>query len=228
MEAKILNLISRLQTILLPWCDEETPEKDWYYTADDMAELLPDFLRWAKHDYAMHITPPLIKELHKWLSIILINTPTDANHQFTDWEINLRGEVTVWLQWIHDYYPDTVPSTEVEEPATMLPECHPLTTPEVIAIFEKLAEHGFMKSDGDKWQWQETKALYGYFVEKLSYKLHLLFKDRINWQLFNDVITNGKKLEKGAKESNARFTNSRDGVEARGCKYEIVNTIISN
>lgn len=250
MEAKILSLITKLQLICLPW-DDGTPidENDWYYIADNMAEILPDFLRYAKQDYALQITPPLIIELAKWLTTVMSICPKDTQHQFAEFWNELFWESYLWMGWIKQYYPtlsenrELPPKSDLCEPAEVapptpqdvaqpLPTSHPLNSPRVQLIFEELNKQGYVAKYGSKWEWKAGAGLYGYFVVRMSnvFNLHKV-KDEsrlLDWALFSKVILNGKKLQQSAMSSNARKGLLYNDEPPQRGKYTELYAIIGN
>ena len=232
VEKELLKLIDWLQTALLPgdyWEDAE--EWEWYEVAAEMRRLLPDFLAYAKNDYAQGITPPLIKELTRWLCNVIKYAPSvDEQSQYAEFWNNLYWEASIWLQWISEYYseaiqPTPLPEFQQETPcaaepaststmytaAEPLPGNHPLNTPKAKRVFEILAQrYGYMVQCGDKWKWCANKKAYGLFVDALSDRWKIKRNGCTNWQCFSDVIINHKELCKSALQAISRKTSFED------------------
>ena len=249
MEAKLLSLITKLQVICLPWSDA-TPidENDWYYIADDMAEMLPNFLRYAKQDYALQITPPLIKELAKWLTTVMSICPKDTQHQFTEFWNELFWESYLWMGWIKQYYPalsesvDMPPTSDLCEPAEVtpptpqdaaqpLPTAHPLNSREAKRIFEDMSKHGFIVKDGTKWKWVSKAINYGYFVYRMNlhYKLQKgLKRQLLNWEIFKTIIVNADKMQKSCSPQMSTYKDGNNIIPANSNEKEMIEAIILN
>lgn len=248
MEVKILSLITKLQVICLPWSDA-TPidENDWYYIADDMAEMLPNFLRYAKQDYAQHITPPLIEELAKWLTTVMSICPKDTQHQFAEFWNELFWESYLWMGWIKQYYPalsesrdmatlDLCEPAEVTPPtpqdaAQPLPSAHPLNSRQAQRIFEDMSKHGFIVRDGSKWKWASKAINYGYFVYRMNRHFNL-FKGRktrrINWEVFASIIVNADKMRKSCKTQMSNYMGGDNILPADSNEKKAIESIILN
>lgn len=77
-----------------------------------------------------------------------------------------------------------------------------LQTDDALKIFELSVAKGLMVKDGERYKWQETRALYGYFVDKVSKKLDVRpSSDRIPWKLFSTIITNHDELVSTARQA---------------------------
>lgn len=178
MEKKILNLVGKLQTVLLPWEDAfPIEDEEWYYLPDELEELLPKFLNYAKADFANGVTPPIIQELAFWLSRIVINAPHEEDSQFAEFWSDLYWESFIWMQWLREYYPNIKISNETSAGAEETSEKWglpgELDTERARKYFGIAIEKGWiLPTSTDRFKWlmggeRGGKARLGYFVVKV-------------------------------------------------------------
>lgn len=69
-------------------------------------------------------------------------------------------------------------------------------------LFSNAISKGLIDSDGDKYKWNDTASLYGYFVDKTSDFLGIRpSNDRLPWKKYETIITNHSKLLATAKQA---------------------------
>lgn len=248
MEAKILELIDRLQRAIKQGANVD------FVLPLDMANMLADFLKYARRDYADAITPPLIAELYKEITeaVEMINNTefwcAEADMPMPIENSNLRNEAVKWLKYLKAYYRTLTDGREMltldlcepaedapptpQDVAQPLPTSHPLNSPKVQLIFEELNKQGYVAKYGSKWEWKAGAGLYGYFVARMSnvFNLHKV-KDEsrlLDWALFSKVILNSKKLQQSAMSSNSRKALLYNDEPPKRGKYTELYAIIGN
>ena len=69
-------------------------------------------------------------------------------------------------------------------------------------LFSNAISKGLIDSDGDKYKWNDTASLYGYFVDKTSDFLGIRpSNDRLPWKKYETIITNHSTLLATAKQA---------------------------
>lgn len=69
-------------------------------------------------------------------------------------------------------------------------------------LFSNAISKGLIDSDGDKYKWNDTASLYGYFVDKTSDFLGIRpGNDRLPWKKYETIITNHSTLLATAKQA---------------------------
>lgn len=69
-------------------------------------------------------------------------------------------------------------------------------------LFERAITKGLVSMDGDKYRWNDTASLYGYFVDKTSSYLNIRpSNERIPWKKYKAIIINHTKLLTTAKQA---------------------------
>lgn len=69
-------------------------------------------------------------------------------------------------------------------------------------LFSNAISEGLIDSDGDKYKWNDTASLYGYFVDKTSDFLGIRpSNDRLPWKKYETIITNHSTLLATAKQA---------------------------
>ena len=77
-----------------------------------------------------------------------------------------------------------------------------LATDEAKKLFESAINKGLISVDGDKYKWNDTASLYGYFVDKTSDFLNIRpSNNRIPWKKYEAIITNHSVLVATAKQA---------------------------
>lgn len=70
------------------------------------------------------------------------------------------------------------------------------------ALLVEAEKLGLIKADGSSYVWMKTAALYGYFIDKVSYHLDIRpSNNRIPWQKFVGIIKNHDTLVTSAKQA---------------------------
>lgn len=94
---------------------------------------------------------------------------------------------------------------ELQQDAGPLPPQHPLNTPQAQSAFEAMAQLGYAKKYGSKWEWTYSAASFGYFVTELNKRMNLrLNENRTNWKVFEDVVINFSHIRSAAGQAIAR------------------------
>lgn len=77
-----------------------------------------------------------------------------------------------------------------------------LETDEGKKLFERAITKELISADGDKYKWNDTASLYGYFVDKTSDFLNIRpSNNRIPWKKYEAIITNHSILIATAKQA---------------------------
>lgn len=93
----------------------------------------------------------------------------------------------------------TEPEQAAPEPQQIPKE---LRTDEAKEMFKRAIDKGFVVVDGDRYKWNDTASLYGYFVDKTSDYLNLRSSNnRIPWKKYEAIITNHSTLLATAKQA---------------------------
>lgn len=101
----------------------------------------------------------------------------------------------------------TKPLTDGGKPQFQIPPKE-LCTDKAVKIFEYAIKEGLMERNGNRYKWTKTNSLYGYFVDKVSDKLDLKSSaNRIQWKLFERIVTNHKELLSTAKQAVNDYSN---------------------
>ena len=95
------------------------------------------------------------------------------------------------------------------EPELTAPEPQPQQTkPEVLnndkakELFKRAISKGLISTDGDKYKWNDTASLYGYFVDKTSDFLNIRpSNNRVPWIKYKEIISNHSELLATAKQA---------------------------
>lgn len=75
-------------------------------------------------------------------------------------------------------------------------------TDKAIELFGRALEIGLIINDGDKYKWNDTASLYGYFVDKTSDFLNLRHSNnRLPWKKYEGIITNHSELLATARQA---------------------------
>ena len=75
-------------------------------------------------------------------------------------------------------------------------------TDKAIKLFGRALEKGLIINDGDKYKWNDTASLYGYFVDKTSDFLNLRYSNnRLPWKKYGGIITNHSQLLMTARQA---------------------------
>lgn len=75
-------------------------------------------------------------------------------------------------------------------------------TDKAIELFGRALEKGLIINDGDKYKWNDTASLYGYFVDKTSDFLNLRHSNnRLPWKKYEGIITNHSELLATARQA---------------------------
>lgn len=93
-----------------------------------------------------------------------------------------------------------------QQPQSLNPEPQQISkvfaTDEARRLFERAIAKRLVCLDGEKYRWNDTASLYGYFVDKTSNYLNIRpSNDRIPWKEYEDIITNHTKLLATAKQA---------------------------
>lgn len=77
-----------------------------------------------------------------------------------------------------------------------------LETDEAKRVFSKTLSKGLIKVDGNKYKWNDSASLYGYFVDKTSDFLNIRHSNnRIPWKKYGTIITNHSEILTTAKQA---------------------------
>lgn len=86
------------------------------------------------------------------------------------------------------------------EPQRVVPDV--LATDKAKKLFERAINKGLISVNGDKYKWNDTASLYGYFVDKTSDFLNIRpSNNRIPWKKYEAIIKNHSSLIATAKQA---------------------------
>lgn len=118
---------------------------------------------------------------------------------------NISG-VYIWnkerkrlLMELRDKFVSLQPQSLNPEPQQVAKE---FESDEAKYLFERAITKGLVSMDGDKYRWNDTASLYGYFVDKTSSYLNIRpSNERIPWKKYKAIIINHTKLLATAKQA---------------------------
>lgn len=113
--------------------------------------------------------------------------------------VKLRDE---YLQQIHqNKAPEQIPEPEQ---AAIEPQQIPqdFVTNEAKELFKRAIKKGLVSNDGDKYKWNDSASLYGYFVDKTSDFLNIRHSNnRLPWKKYEGIITNHRSMLATARQA---------------------------
>lgn len=113
--------------------------------------------------------------------------------------VKLRDE---YLQQIHQ---NKAPEQKPEpEQAAIEPQQIPqdFVTNEAKELFKRAIKKGLVSNDGDKYKWNDSASLYGYFVDKTSDFLNIRHSNnRLPWKKYEGIITNHRSMLATARQA---------------------------
>lgn len=113
----------------------------------------------------------------------------------------------------------------IEVKATPTPPDLPqeLDTPEAREIFEALTQQGIVKKNGATYEWNNTYALFGYFVKMASEKLGIRHdNNRLPWSIFQRAFAVEESQTNTAKNFITKYNNGQAN-EPGG--YDVINRL---
>ncbi len=142
-------------------------------------------------------------EIHNWLLENAYNIPIEAIRDCIYYVEASTGKV----KNRETQEEITKPLTDGGKPQSQIPPKE-LCTDKAVKIFEYAIKEGLMERNGNRYKWTKTNSLYGYFVDKVSDKLNLKSSaNRIQWKLFERIVTNHKELLSTAKQAVNDYSN---------------------
>ena len=94
----------------------------------------------------------------------------------------------------------TEPEQTAPEPQQTKPEV--LNNDKAKELFKRAISKGLISTDGDKYKWNDTASLYGYFVDKTSDFLNIRpSNNRVPWIKYKEIISNHSELLATAKQA---------------------------
>lgn len=94
----------------------------------------------------------------------------------------------------------TEPEQTAPEPQQTKPEV--LNNDKAKELFKRAIIKGLISTDGDRYKWNDTASLYGYFVDKTSDFLNIRpSNNRVPWIKYKEIISNHSKLLATAKQA---------------------------
>lgn len=94
----------------------------------------------------------------------------------------------------------TEPEQTAPEPKQTKPEV--LNNDKAKELFKRAISKGLISTDGDKYKWNDTASLYGYFVDKTSDFLNIRpSNNRVPWIKYKEIISNHSELLATAKQA---------------------------
>lgn len=116
------------------------------------------------------------------------------------------SEIYIWnkerkrvLMEFRDKFVSQQPQSLNPEPQQVAKE---FESDEARYLFERAITKGLVSMDGDKYRWNDTASLYGYFVDKTSSYLNIRpSNERIPWKKYKAIIINHTKLLATAKQA---------------------------
>lgn len=116
------------------------------------------------------------------------------------------SEIYIWnkerkrvLMELRDKFVSQQPQSLNPEPQQVAKE---FESDEARYLFERAITKGLVSMDGDKYRWNDTASLYGYFVDKTSSYLNIRpSNERIPWKKYKAIIINHTKLLATAKQA---------------------------
>lgn len=94
--------------------------------------------------------------------------------------------------------------TELEQTAPEPQQTKPevLNNDKAKELFKRAISKGLISTDGDKYKWNDTASLYGYFVDKTSDFLNIRpSNNRVPWIKYKEIISNHSELLATAKQA---------------------------
>lgn len=93
-----------------------------------------------------------------------------------------------------------------QQPQSINPEPQQIsqvfTTDKAKCLFESAIAKGLVSLEGEKYRWNDTASLYGYFVDKTSNYLDIRpSNNRIPWKKYEVIVTNHTDLLATAKQA---------------------------
>ena len=116
------------------------------------------------------------------------------------------SEVYIWnkerkrvLMELRDKFISQQPQSINPEPQ-QIPQV--FTTDKAKCLFESAIVKGLVSLEGEKYRWNDTASLYGYFVDKTSNYLDIRpSNNRIPWKKYEVIVTNHTDLLATAKQA---------------------------
>lgn len=109
-----------------------------------------------------------------------------------------REELEKERETLYKDFLDIVKATQ--EPQRV--ELDVFETDEAKKLFERAIAKGLISADGNKYKWNDTASLYGYFVDKTSDFLNIRpSNNRIPWKKYERIIINHSILIATAKQA---------------------------
>lgn len=102
----------------------------------------------------------------------------------------------------------TEPEQTAPEPQQTKPEV--LNNDKAKELFKRAISKGLISTDGDKYKWNDTASLYGYFVDKTSDFLNIRpSNNRVPWIKYKEIISNHSELLATAKQAVNDYKNKK-------------------
>lgn len=121
--------------------------------------------------------------------------------------VKLRDE---YLQQKHQ---NKAPEQKTEPEQTAIePQQIPqdFVTNEAKELFKRAIKKGLVSNDGDKYKWNDSASLYGYFVDKTSDFLNIRHSNnRLPWKKYEAIITNHSSLIATARQAVNDYKNKQ-------------------
>lgn len=209
MDAKVnlVNNISELndslQILIVLGNDKENPDfskysKRAYEILKEQYGAFSLYFNEIKHTIDVERLYSVLDEFGKY---VLEQERTDFLFVYFDW-VNVFGHNGFSrFSWL-----------KVEDEVQQIPE--PQQRPNVLNterakfIFESAIEKGLLIVDGDKYRWNDTASLYGYFVDKTSDFLDIRqSNNRIPWKTYEPIIINHSELLATARQAVNDYNN---------------------
>lgn len=175
----------------------------WKYGADSIKperyyNVMPDgSLMGAKEGYELNEEKDNREEvLRLLLKIRLINQKLSGKGLFFHLPSGERGRLKKERERLYN---------DLKQKAGLLPQSQQdkvFLNGSAKRLFSNAISKGLIDSDGDKYKWNDTASLYGYFVDKTSDFLGIRpSNDRLPWKKYETIITNHSTLLATAKQA---------------------------
>lgn len=101
-----------------------------------------------------------------------------------------------------------------------------LQSKQIVIPYQDRNEYGFPHVACYQWCEDASKALFGYFADRVSYELDLYKGKRIQWKLFRPAFVNFNELEKQAKDVVCKYKSLANPQAPFPKGYEIIDAAV--
>jgi len=101
-----------------------------------------------------------------------------------------------------------------------------LQSKQIVMPYQDRNEYGLPHVACYQWCDNASKALFGYFADRVSYELDLYKDKHIQWKIFRPVFVNFKELEKQAKDVVSKYKSWANPQVPLPKGYEIIDAAV--